>query len=42
MHDPSLESVFRDLLRHYGVVAYPARVGHPDHSGNVEGGIGHA
>ena len=42
IHDPVLNHVFRDLLAHYGVVALPARVRHPDRKGKVESGVGHA
>jgi transposase len=42
IHDPVLNPVYRDLLRHYGVVPLPARVRHPDRKGKVESGVGHA
>ena len=42
IYDPVLNPLFRDLLRHYGAVALPARVGHPDRKGKVESGVGHA
>jgi len=42
IYDPVLNPLFRDLLKHYGVVALPARVGHPDRKGKVESGVGHA
>jgi transposase len=42
IYDAVLNPLFRDLLRHYGVVALPARVGHPDRKGKVESGVGHA
>lgn len=42
LYDPVLNPLFRDLLRHYGAVALPARVGHPDRKGKVESGVGHA
>jgi hypothetical protein len=41
-YDPILNPVFRDMLKQYGVVALPARVGHPDRKGKVESGVGHA
>lgn len=41
-YDPVLNPIFRELLKHYGVVALPARVGHPDRKGKVESGVGHA
>ncbi len=40
IYDPVVNPLFRDLLRHYGVVALPARVGHPDRKGKVESGVG--
>jgi len=40
-YDPTLNPLYRDLLAHYGVVALPCRVGHPDRKGKVEAGIGH-
>ncbi len=42
VYDPVLNPLFRDLLKHYGVTALPARVGHPDRKGKVESGVGHA
>ncbi|HVP61247.1 MAG TPA: IS21 family transposase [Myxococcaceae bacterium] len=42
IYDPILNPLFRDLVRHYGAVAVPARVGHPDRKGKVESGVGHA
>ncbi len=42
IHDPVLNHVYQDLLAHYGVVALPARVRHPDRKGKVESGVGHA
>jgi transposase len=30
IHDPALNPLYRDLLTHYGSVALPCRVGHPD------------
>lgn len=38
---PVLNPPFRDLLKHYGVTALPARVGHRDRKGKVESGVGH-
>ena len=40
-YDPELNPLYRDVLRHYGVTALPARVRHPDRKGKVESGIGH-
>lgn len=42
VYDPALNPLYRDLLRHYGSLALPARVGHPDRKGKVESGVGHA
>ncbi|MGA9520271.1 MAG: IS21 family transposase [Myxococcaceae bacterium] len=39
--DPAVNPLYRDVLAHYGVVALPCRVGHPDRKGKVESGIGH-
>jgi transposase len=41
IYDPTLNPLYRDMLTHYGVVALPCRVGHPDRKGKVEAGIGH-
>jgi hypothetical protein len=42
VYDPTLNPLYRDFLAHYGVVALPARVGHPDRKGKVESSIGYA
>ncbi|HYC53715.1 MAG TPA: IS21 family transposase [Candidatus Binatia bacterium] len=42
VHDPGLNPVYRDMLAHYGVVALPCRVRHPDRKGKVESGVAHA
>jgi hypothetical protein len=42
VYDPTLNPLYRDFLVHYGVVALPARVGHPDRKGKVESSIGYA
>ncbi len=42
VYDPILNPLYRDLLKHYGVVGLPARVNHPDRKGKVESGVGHA
>ncbi len=42
VYDPSLNPLYRDVLRHYGVVALPCRVQDPDRKGKVESGVGHA
>jgi transposase len=41
VYDPELNPLYRDVLRHYGVVAVPARVRDPDRKGKVESAIGH-
>ena len=42
IHDPVLNPLYRDVLRHYGVIALPCRVRAPDRKGKVESGVGHA
>src|SRR5450432_880705 len=42
LYDPTLNPLYRDMLRHYGAVPLPCRVGHPDRKGKVESGVGHA
>ncbi len=42
VYDPMLNPLYQDFLAHYGVVALPARVGHPDRKGKVESSIGFA
>jgi transposase len=41
VYDPTVNPVYRDVLAHYGAVALPCRIGHPDRKGKVESGIGH-
>jgi transposase len=41
IYDPALNPLYRDVLTHYGVVAWPCRVGDPDRKGKVESAIGH-
>jgi len=41
IYDPDLNPLYRDVLRHYGVVALPARVRDPNRKGKVESAIGH-
>ena len=41
-YDPTLNPLYRDLLKHYGAVALPCRVKDPDRKGKVESGVGHA
>ena len=42
IYDPTLNPVYADMLRHYGVVAMPCRPADPDRKGKVESGVGHA
>jgi transposase len=42
VYDPALNPLYADVLRHYGVVGLPCRVGDPDRKGKVESGVGHA
>ena len=42
IYDPALNPLYRDTLTHYGVVALPCRVRHPDRKGKVERSVGHA
>jgi transposase len=42
VYDPTLNPLYRDMLAHYGAVAMPCRVQHPDRKGKVEAGVGHA
>jgi transposase len=42
IYDPTLNPLYRDVLAHYGAVAMPCRVQHPDRKGKVEAGVGHA
>jgi transposase len=41
VYDPRLNPLYRDVLAHYGALALPCRVRHPDRKGKVESGIGH-
>jgi transposase len=41
IYDPAVNPLYRDVLAHYGAVAMPCRVRHPDRKGKVESGIGH-
>jgi transposase len=41
VYDPTLNPLYRDVLAHYGVVALPCRVRHPDRKGKVEASVGH-
>lgn len=42
VYDPTLNPLYRDVLKHYGVVALPCRVRDPDRKGKVERGVAHA
>ena len=42
VYDPTLNPLYRDVLKHYDVVALPCRVRDPDRKGKVESGVGHA
>lgn len=42
VYDPTLNPLYRDVLKHYGTVPLPCRVGDPDRKGKVEAGVGHA
>ncbi len=42
IYDPTLNPLYADVLRHYGAVGLPCRVGDPDRKGKVESGVGHA
>jgi len=41
VYDPMLNPLYRDVLAHYGVVALPCRVRHPDRKGKAEASVGH-
>jgi transposase len=41
LFDPRLNPLYRDVLTHYGVIAMPCRVRHPNRKGKVESSIGH-
>jgi transposase len=42
IYDPTVNPLYRDMLRHYNVIALPCRVRDPDRKGKVERGVGHA
>jgi transposase len=42
IYDPTLNSLYRDVLAHYGAVPLPCRIQDPDRKGKVESGVGHA
>ncbi len=39
IYDPTINPVYRDMLRHYNVVPLPCRVADPDRKGKVERGV---
>jgi transposase len=41
IYEPTLNPLFRDVLKHYGAVALPCRVGHANRKGKVESAVGH-
>ncbi len=41
IYDPTLNPLYRDVLRLYGATALPCRVGAPDCKGKVESAIGY-
>jgi len=42
IYDPSMNPLYRDVLKHYGAVGMPCRIQDPDRKGKVESGVGHA
>jgi transposase len=42
IYDPTLNPLYRDMLKHYDAVALPCRIQDPDRKGKVESGVGHA
>jgi hypothetical protein len=42
IYDPTINPLYRDVLRHYNAVALPCRVADPDRKGKVERSVGHA
>lgn len=42
IYDPTINPLYRDVLKHYGTVPLPCRVNDPDRKGKVERGVGHA
>jgi transposase len=42
IYEPTLNPLYRDVLKHYGAVALPCRVRDPDRKGKVESSVGHA
>jgi transposase len=42
IYDPTLNPLYRDVLKHYATVPLPCRPGDPDRKGKVERSVGHA
>jgi len=42
IYDPALNPLYRDVLKHYGVIALPCRPADPDRKGKVERSVAHA
>src|SRR5262249_20569867 len=42
IYDPAINPLYRDVLKHYGVVALQCRAADPDRKGKVERSVGHA
>ncbi len=42
VYDPQLNPLYRDVLAHYGVTAFPCRVRDPNRKGKVESAVHHA
>ena len=40
-YDPTLNPLYADVLKHYGVTALPCRVRDPDRKGKTESAVGH-
>lgn len=41
-YDPTLNPLYDDVLKHYGVIGLPCRPYHPNRKGKVESSVGHA
>jgi transposase len=41
VYDPEINPLYRDMLKHYGSVAYTCRVRDPNRKGKVESAVGH-
>jgi transposase len=42
IYDPTLNSLYSDVLKHYNIQPLPCRVAHPDRKGKVESSVAHA